>query len=70
MSAALHLPARISDRGFVARAHGAGLRLTPLSRYCTGAARLNGVLLGYAALTERQIAAGVARLGRALGAER
>jgi GntR family transcriptional regulator/MocR family aminotransferase len=66
MSAALHLPARISDRGFVARAHGAGLRLMPLSRYCAGAARLNGLLLGYAALSERQIAAGVVRLAALL----
>jgi GntR family transcriptional regulator/MocR family aminotransferase len=66
MNAALYLPARIGDRSFAARAHRAGLQLTPLSRYCAGVARLNGLLLGYAALTERQIAAGVARLAAVL----
>jgi GntR family transcriptional regulator/MocR family aminotransferase len=66
MNAALNLPARIADRAIVARAQKAGLRLMPLSRYCVGSPRRNGVLLGYAALTERQITAGVARLAAVL----
>jgi len=34
----------------------------PLSRYSAAPARRNGLLLGYSALSERRIAAAVARL--------
>ncbi len=49
MHVALRLPSRLADRAVVARAAAAGLRVQPL-------------LLGYTALTERRIAAGVVRL--------
>ncbi len=62
MHVALRLPSRLADRAVVARAAAAGLRVQPLSRYTSGPHRRNGLLLGYTALTERRIAAGVVRL--------
>ena len=44
----------------------AGIRVQPLARYCAGVPRRNGLLLGYSALSERRIGAGVARLARVL----
>jgi GntR family transcriptional regulator/MocR family aminotransferase len=66
MSAAIDLAARWPDAAVVARAAAAGVRLLPLSRYCAGAPRANGVLLGYSALNERRIVKGVSRLAAAL----
>jgi GntR family transcriptional regulator/MocR family aminotransferase len=66
MNAALHLPARFADVGVAARAAAAGVRVQPLSRYASGTKAGNGLLLGYTALTERRIAAGIARLARAI----
>jgi DNA-binding transcriptional MocR family regulator len=66
MNVALHLPARRSDRAVAARAAASGLHVQPLSRYASAANPRNGLLLGYAALSERQIAAGVARLGQVI----
>jgi GntR family transcriptional regulator/MocR family aminotransferase len=66
MNAAVKIDARTSDHAVVARANVIGLQLLPLSRYCIGARCANGVLLGYTALTERRIRAGVARLAEAL----
>jgi DNA-binding transcriptional MocR family regulator len=60
--ATLHLPARIDDRPAANRAARAGIWMLPLSR-CAGALRrLNGWLIGYAAWSDRRIAAGIARL--------
>jgi DNA-binding transcriptional MocR family regulator len=66
MNVALHLPARLADKVVAARAVASGLHVLPLSRYASGAHARNGLLLGYAALTERQIAAGVARLAQVI----
>jgi len=66
MNVALHLPARLADVGVVARAAAAGVRVQPLSRYASGLQPRNGLLLGYTALTERRIAAGMARLARVI----
>ena len=66
MNVALHLPARQADREVAARAAASGLHVLPLSRYASGPHSRNGLLLGYAALTERKIAAGVARLAQVL----
>ena len=66
MNAALHLPARWQDDKVVGDAATAGLRLLRLSRSSAGARRANGLLLGYTALSERQINAGIVRLGRVL----
>ncbi|HXU51530.1 MAG TPA: PLP-dependent aminotransferase family protein, partial [Casimicrobiaceae bacterium] len=68
MQATLALPSRIPDRGAAAHAARAGIRVLPLSRYAAGEERRNGWLLGYAALSERRIAAGVSRLARVLDA--
>ena len=67
MNVALHLPGRLVDQTVAARAAAAGLRVQPLSRYASGAHRRNGLLLGYTALTERRIAAGIARLAQVIG---
>lgn len=62
MTVALALPARLPDTAVVARAAEHGLRVLPLSRYAQRAGRVNGLLLGYTALSERRIATAVARL--------
>jgi len=67
MNVALHLPSRLADRAVAARAAAAGLRVQPLSRYATGSQPRNGLLLGYTALTERRIAAGIGRLAKLIG---
>jgi GntR family transcriptional regulator/MocR family aminotransferase len=67
MNVALQLPLRLADTAAAARAAAVGLRVQPLSRYASGSPRHNGLLLGYTALTARQITAGVARLARAIG---
>ena len=64
MNVALHLPTRLLDRDVAARAATSGLAVQPLSRYAAGSHRCNGLLLGYTALTERRIAAGMARLAQ------
>jgi GntR family transcriptional regulator/MocR family aminotransferase len=66
MNVALDLPARPADTVVAARAAAAGLRVQPLSRYASGAQPRNGLLLGYTALAERRIAAGMARLARVI----
>ncbi len=66
MNAALYLPAQLPDRLVVALADRAGIRVLPLTRYGSPACRRNGLLLGYTALTERRIVAGVARLAGVL----
>lgn len=65
LAVALPLPAALRDRAVVRRAAAEGVDALPLSRYAT-AVRVNGLLLGYAALDERAIVAGVTRLARAL----
>ena len=67
MTAALHLPSRAGDRAVAARAAARAIVAVPLSRYATDA-KVNGLLLGYAALDERRIAAGVGALVRVLRA--
>jgi GntR family transcriptional regulator/MocR family aminotransferase len=64
MSVALHLPRAIDDRALRRRGTEAGLELMPLSRYD---ASLNGLLLGYTALTPAQIRDGVRRLSALIG---
>jgi GntR family transcriptional regulator/MocR family aminotransferase len=66
MNVALHLPAQLADQAVAARAAASGLRVLPLSRYASGSQPLNGLLLGYTALTERRIAAGMVRLARVI----
>ena len=66
MNVALHLPARHADRAVAARAAASGLSVLPLSRYASGTHSCNGLLLGYTALTERQIGAGMARLAQVI----
>jgi GntR family transcriptional regulator/MocR family aminotransferase len=66
MHATLELPARIDDADAAASAARAGIRVLPLSRYSVGARKRNGLLIGYSALSERRIGAGVARLAQVL----
>jgi GntR family transcriptional regulator/MocR family aminotransferase len=66
MNVPLHLPRSIGDRGLRARGAEAGLALMPLSRYA-GATPMNGLLLGYTALTPAQIRDGARRLAALLG---
>jgi GntR family transcriptional regulator/MocR family aminotransferase len=66
MNVALHLPDRQVDTAVAARAAAAGLRVQPLSRYASGSQPRNGLLLGYTALTTRQITSGAARLARVI----
>jgi DNA-binding transcriptional MocR family regulator len=65
MTAALRLPPRLGDAALAARCSAAGLETLPLSRYATKA-RVNGLLLGYAALDEDEMRAGVERLATIL----
>jgi DNA-binding transcriptional MocR family regulator len=66
MHATLDLPLHVGDAAAAASAAHAGIRVQPLARYCAGVPRRNGLLLGYSALSERRIGAGVARLARVL----
>jgi GntR family transcriptional regulator/MocR family aminotransferase len=61
MHVALHLPRSRADGMVAARLAEQGVEVMPLSRYATQA-RVNGLLLGYAALDESAIVQGVARL--------
>jgi GntR family transcriptional regulator / MocR family aminotransferase len=63
MHATLHLPRSANDRALRERGVKAGLALMPLSRYSPA---LNGLLLGYTALTPAQIREGVRRLATLL----
>lgn len=69
-AAGLHLlaesPASVDIDRLVLRAAEASVRLYPLSRYTVGASRQAGLVFGYARLTEREIAEGMRRVGRAL----
>ena len=67
MTLALDLPARVRDTAVTARAAAAGVDVLPLSRYALES-RVNGLLLGYAALDERAIEAGVSALAAVLRA--
>ena len=69
MHATLLMPSIRADRGLSARVATAGVATLPLSRYAIGRPRWRGLLLGYAALDERTIARGVARLTEALRGE-
>src|SRR5436190_1690198 len=62
MHAMLDWPFNVTDAAAAASAARAGIRVQPLSRYSVGAHQRNGLLIGYSALSERRIAAGVARL--------
>lgn len=66
MHATLLMPSIRADGGVAARVAIAGVAALPLSRYAIGRPRWRGLLLGYAALDERAIERGVARLARAL----
>jgi GntR family transcriptional regulator/MocR family aminotransferase len=61
MHVAVHLPRSRPDRAVAARAAEAGVAVMPLSRYAV-AARVNGLLLGYAALDERALTLAAVRL--------
>ncbi|MEO5693995.1 MAG: PLP-dependent aminotransferase family protein [Usitatibacter sp.] len=63
MNLALHLPSSLADRALCARGREAGLALMPLSRYH---ASLNGLHLGFTALTVAQIRDGARRLATAM----
>jgi len=52
------LPRGFDDDAATARAAAAGVRVLPLSRYGHSTAKPGGLLLGFAALAERRIAAG------------
>ncbi len=67
MHATLRWDGPQTDAAIAARAAREGIRVLPLSRYATGPAPPNGLLLGYTALAERRIASAVARLAPALG---
>jgi GntR family transcriptional regulator/MocR family aminotransferase len=62
------LAARMDDTTAAAKAAGAGLATSALSSFYMGAARRQGLLLGYAAVPEAKMDAAVARLARALKA--
>ena len=64
MNVALHLPRSIPDRTLRARGREAGLELMPLSRFH---ASLNGLHLGFAALTPVAIRDGAKKLAALLG---
>ena len=66
MNAALQLPRASRDGDIAQRAAAAGVSVLPLSRYSHGAGARNGLLLGFTALSERSITAGVAALAAAL----
>ena len=66
MSAAVMLPRALRDTDAVARAAATRVRVLPLSRFGHGAARPNGLLLGFTALSERRIANAATALGNAL----
>lgn len=66
MHATLELPLHVGDAAAAASAARAGIRVQPLSRYSAGANKRNGLLIGYSALSERRIGAGVAQLARVL----
>jgi GntR family transcriptional regulator/MocR family aminotransferase len=67
LNAVLALPPSIDDRAMSRRAAAEGLRVLPLSRYDPASRRRsNGLLLGYAGLPERRIAAAIGRLARVL----
>ncbi len=68
MNAALHLAPRLADTAVAATAQASGLRALPLSRYAESGRGVNGLLLGYTALSERRIAAGIARLAQVIAA--
>jgi GntR family transcriptional regulator / MocR family aminotransferase len=64
LTAVLHIPASVGDRRFCADARDAtGLILTPLSRFGVHA-KVNGSLIGFAALDVGAIASGMKVLGR------
>ena len=67
MTATVMLPPRLRDTSVAARLGAAGIEVLPLSRYGLES-RVNGLLLGYAALAENEIDAGVARLAEVLRA--
>jgi len=60
------LPDDVDDRELAARAAAERVTVTPLSQYYSGGKPQRGLLLGYAAAGERQIAAGIERLARVL----
>lgn len=62
-----HLPDDTDDRAIARAAAAARVTVTPLSQYYSGAKPKRGLLLGYAAASERQIAAGVERLAGVMG---
>jgi len=64
MNAALNFTRRHPDGAVAVAAQDAGVRVLPLSRYAAGSRGVNGLLLGYTALSERRIETGIARLAR------
>jgi GntR family transcriptional regulator/MocR family aminotransferase len=64
---AARLPRTRDDRAVAARLAAAGVVAPPLSIYYLGRSRLHGLLLGYAAVPEREIGPAVQTLGRVLG---
>jgi GntR family transcriptional regulator/MocR family aminotransferase len=60
------LARRLDDRQATARAAAAGITVSPLSSYFQGPATRQGLLIGYAAVPEREIEAGVKALAGAL----
>ena len=60
------LARRLDDRQATARAAAAGITVSPLSTYFQGPATSQGLLIGYAAVPEAEIEAGVKTLATAL----
>jgi GntR family transcriptional regulator/MocR family aminotransferase len=60
------LPHGVDDRAAAARAAARGVEAPPVAAYAVGEPRQAGLLLGYAAVDEAAIRAGVDRLAAAL----
>ncbi len=60
------LPAGVSDREVSRRASDAGLKTSPISALCLNETLRGGLFLGYTAFDEKQIKAGVKKLGQVL----
>ena len=75
-SAGLHVSARVVPGAsidlarVVARAHDAGVRVYPLSRFCVERARDPGLVIGYGVIPTSKIDEGLRRLRACFGARR
>ena len=60
------LPEGVDDRAMALRAAQFGIDTTPLSRHALEPMKRGGLLLGYAALSKREISQGARKLAAAL----